>query len=66
MTTQRNENGSLDPVYLENGKWYFRDEIDVDSYGPFETEDAARSALVEYVKIQLGCYDESKTEDYHD
>jgi len=34
--------------------WYFWDETWASSYGPFETEEEARTRLSEYIRYNLG------------
>lgn len=38
-----------DPVFKEEGMWYFYDETWSNVHGPFETEDDARKAVIAYV-----------------
>ena len=42
------------PIRFEDDKWWFCDETWVDRYGPFETEEEATDACVEYCKRELG------------
>lgn len=37
-----------DPVYQTTGGWYYCDEVWASSFGPFETEEAARASLKDY------------------
>lgn len=38
-----------DPIHQnEDGKWYFWDEVWAFEMGPYDTEEAARTALDEY------------------
>jgi hypothetical protein len=40
-----------DPVHQNaDGKWYFWNEVWADEHGPFDTEEQARAALVEYAR----------------
>ncbi len=42
---------SYDPVYEENGQWYFWDEIWVDILGPYDSQAEARRQIDRYVKF---------------
>lgn len=39
---------SSDPVFHNEGKWYFWDEVWIDSHGPYDTEEECRKAVIEY------------------
>lgn len=39
-----------DPVFQEDGQWFFYDETWALSHGPYETEEKAREVLAKYVK----------------
>ena len=41
------------PVRFEDNAWWFWDEIWIDRYGPFETEEEATDACTEYCKGEL-------------
>lgn len=54
MLLERNENGHLNPVFLnEDKKWYFWDETWSNSYGPFNSKLDANLALLEYCHTVL-------------
>ena len=38
-------------IFLERGKWYFTDEYDIITYGPFKTAQEARDYYDEYYKV---------------
>jgi hypothetical protein len=40
----------INPIYQENGKWYFWDETWGNSYGPYNTLEEAQKALKEYFR----------------
>lgn len=57
MKTFTFENGGRDPVfYLEGDEnvgdagWYFWDETWVNFYGPYDTQEEARGACVQYAE----------------
>lgn len=40
-----------DPVFQDReGKWHFVDEVQCDTYGPFNTNNEAKRACIEYAK----------------
>lgn len=43
-----------DPVFEENGEWWFWDEIWVDRLGPYPTEEKANKELKRYCEDVLG------------
>lgn len=43
-----------DPVFEEDGKWYFWNEVWVDKYGPYDSEKEARDDLDRYCREVLG------------
>lgn len=43
-----------DPVHEEKGKWYFWDETWADRYGPYDSEQKARTAMEKYSEETLG------------
>ena len=49
MTTYR-----PNPVHRIDGKWYFWDEVWVDRLGPYDTEEEAEIALLDYCIKELG------------
>ena len=46
-----------DPVFEEDGNWYFWVETWADYYGPFDSEEQARCFLDFYVEYHLNCPD---------
>ena len=44
------EKHEFDPVFTEDGKWYFWDETWSVQYGPFGSEAACDEALKEYAR----------------
>jgi hypothetical protein len=40
---------STDHVFKQDDGWWFWDEMGVDPYGPFETEEKAREEMAKYV-----------------
>ena len=49
-----NELEIRDPVHQDDDKWYFYDETWTDRYGPYDTEEIARTKLAQYVDSFLG------------
>jgi len=41
------------PIRFEDGRWWFYDEVWIDRYGPFDTEEEATNACIEYCKREL-------------
>lgn len=54
MTIGFGEDWQHDPVYEEDGAWFFLDETWANSHGPFETEQEAREELKRYCVECLG------------
>ena len=50
------------PIEKIKDKWYFYDEIWVDMYGPYDTEEEARLALRHYATYLDGGLDEQQHE----
>jgi hypothetical protein len=44
---------STDPVFAQDGQWYFWDEAWYDHKGPYRTEELARAALLLYCEFEL-------------
>lgn len=40
---------NTNPIYEQDGLWYFWDETWTDSYGPFDTEEQAKEAIRTYI-----------------
>lgn len=40
----------INPVHFHNGAWYFWDETWTIAHGPFDTEELANQACIEYAK----------------
>lgn len=51
---KRLPNGNLDPVFELNGKYGWFDETWADSYGPFDTREAADESVTRYAREVLG------------
>ena len=49
----QHEEKSCDPVRLEDGRWYFWDEVWSQRYGPYGSEEEARSELELYCRTYL-------------
>lgn len=45
---------SNDPVVCVDGEWYFWDEVGLDKFGPYPTEEIARQELKRYCEEYLG------------
>ena len=52
-TLRLRHDNARDPIHYVNGKWYFWDEVWVDTLGPFETWTEAMEALDKYCKEVL-------------
>lgn len=55
----------MSPIHEENGKWYFWDEVWVDRYGPYDTEEECKEALDRYCRevLELPSSEESPNSD---
>ena len=51
-----------DPVCYEDDGWYFYDEVHIERYGPFETEQICREKLNEYCDAVLNKPPEPKAD----
>lgn len=47
-THRTTDRGYMNPVFGEGQTWYFWDETFSDALGPFESEQLAQAALIEY------------------
>jgi hypothetical protein len=45
---------TISPIFEIDGSWFFWDELWVDTYGPYKSEDDAKKALNNYCKEVLG------------
>lgn len=44
---------SSDPVFAEDGSWFYWDEVWANKCGPFRTEAVARASLTLYCEFEL-------------
>lgn len=44
---------STDPIFEEDGEWFFWDEVWANKHGPFQSREAAKEALDRYVQEEL-------------
>jgi hypothetical protein len=44
---------SSDPVFAQDGEWYFYDEVWANRKGPYRTEQLARAGLLLYCEYEV-------------